>query len=71
MLEAARRGYELVSKKYREGMSSQIELLDARRALTAAALNEILTRYEYATRYVELERAAALRPVAGNMGNEQ
>ncbi len=62
-LDVARRGFELVDRRYREGMASQIELLDARRALTAAGLNEIVTRYEYATRYVELERAAALRPL--------
>ncbi len=62
-LDVARRGFDLVARRYREGMASQIELLDARRALTAAGLNEILTRYDYATRYVELERAAALRPL--------
>ncbi len=62
-LDVARRGFDLVARRYREGMASQIELLDARRALTAAGLNEILTRYDYATRFVELERAAALRPL--------
>ena len=60
-LAAARRAYELVSRRCQEGLASQLELLDARAAYTRAGLNLILTRYAYATRWVELERAAALR----------
>ena len=60
-LAAARRTYELVSRRWQEGMAPQIELIDARTAFTAAQLNRILTGYEYAQRYVDLERAAALR----------
>jgi outer membrane protein TolC len=60
-LAAARRTYELVERRYQEGIAAQIELIDARTAFTSAGLNLILTRYDYAARWVELERAAALR----------
>ena len=60
-LAAARRTYELVERRYQEGIAAQIELIDARTAYTSAGLNLILTRYDYAARWVELERAAALR----------
>jgi outer membrane protein TolC len=60
-LAAARRTYELVERRYQEGIAPQIELIDARTAYTSAGLNLILTRYDYAARWVELERAAALR----------
>jgi outer membrane protein TolC len=60
-LLAARRTFELVSRRYEEGMAAQIEFLDARVAYTNAELNRILTHYEYAVRWVELERVAALR----------
>lgn len=60
-LAAARRTYELVERRYQEGIAPQIELIDARTAFTSAGLNLILTRYDYAARWVEVERAAALR----------
>jgi outer membrane protein TolC len=58
---AARRSFELVTRRHAEGMASQIEFIDARTAYTRAALNLILTRQSYAVRAAELERAAALR----------
>jgi len=60
---AARRSFELVTRRHAEGMASQIEFLDARTAYTRAELNLILTRQSYAVRAVELERAAALRVI--------
>jgi outer membrane protein TolC len=62
-LEAARRTFELVRRRYEEGVASPIELVDARTALTAAELNRTVTGYQYAMHYVDLERAAALRPI--------
>jgi outer membrane protein TolC len=62
-LEAARRTFELVRRRYEEGVASPIELVDARTALTAAQLNRSVTGYQYAMHYVDLERAAALRPI--------
>ena len=60
---AARRSFELVRRRYEEGVASQIEFLDARTQLTNAALNRTLTAERYAMRYVDLERAAALRTI--------
>ena len=62
-LAAARRTFELVQRRYEEGVASPIELVDARTALTSAELNRVVTAYGYAIHYVELERAAALRPL--------
>jgi outer membrane protein TolC len=62
-LEAARRTFDLVRRRYEEGVASPIELVDARTALTAAELNRVVTAYQYAIHYVDLERAAALRDI--------
>ena len=59
-LASAERSYALVARRYGEGMATLVELLDARTAFTAAGLNRIVTTYDYWTRRVELERAAAL-----------
>jgi outer membrane protein TolC len=60
-LAAARRSFELVRRRYEEGLASQVEFLDARTSFTNAELNRVITVYRYAIRYVDLERAAALR----------
>jgi outer membrane protein TolC len=60
-LAAARRNFELVRRRYEEGLANQVEFLDARTAFTNAELNRVITAYRYAMRYVDLERAAALR----------
>ena len=62
-LEAARRTFDLVRRRYEEGVASPIEFVDARTAYTSAQLNRVLTGYRYAIRWVELERAAALREI--------
>jgi outer membrane protein TolC len=61
-LAAARRSHDLVHRRFQEGLAPQVELLDARNALTGAELNRVITIYRYARSWVELERAAALRP---------
>ena len=58
---AAHRNWELVRKRGEQGSASALDVLDARTTWTRAAQNLILTRYGYASRWVELERAAALR----------
>lgn len=60
-LEAARRTYQLVRRRYEEGMATPIELVDARTVLTSAELNRVVTTYGFAMRRVDLERVAALR----------
>lgn len=59
---AARKSYELVEKRYAQGMAPMLELLDARTALTSAALNQVITETDYRVRRVQLDRAAALYP---------
>lgn len=60
-LAAAERAFTLVQRRFAEGLATQIEFLSARASFTAAALNQVITRFTFATRVVELERAAALR----------
>jgi outer membrane protein TolC len=60
---AATRTFELVQRRFGEGLASQLELLDARTALTSAQLNRLITTYEFYQRVVEYERAAALTPL--------
>lgn len=62
-LEAAARTFELVRRRYDEGLAPHLEFTQARADFTNAGLNQILTRYAYAARYVELERVAALRTI--------
>ncbi len=57
---AATRTFELVQRRYSEGLASQLELLDARTSLTTAQLNRLITTYDFYQRVVEFERAAAL-----------
>jgi len=58
---AAQRTFELVRRRYEEGLAAPVEFLDARTSLTNAELNRVVTVYRYAIRWVDLERAAALR----------
>ncbi|MBI3792970.1 MAG: TolC family protein, partial [Gemmatimonadetes bacterium] len=59
---AAHKSYDLVEKRYAQGMAPMLELLDARTALTSASLNRALTETDYRVRRVQLDRAAALYP---------
>jgi len=44
---SAHRAYELISRKYSEGQSSLLELIDARTSLTGAAANTIIAKSDY------------------------
>ncbi len=44
---SALRAYELISRKYSEGQSSLLELIDARTSLTSAAANSIIAEVAY------------------------
>lgn len=57
----AERSFELVRRRYQEGLATQVEFLDSRTTYTSAELNRAITVYRYAIRYVDLERAAAWR----------
>ncbi len=60
-LASAERAFSLVERRYANGLATQIEFLSARASFTAAALNDVITRYGLAARGVDLERAAATR----------
>lgn len=60
--EAAERTWQLVSRRYEEGLASPLELSEARTARTGAQLNAVFTTFDYYLRRVELDRAAALYP---------
>ncbi len=62
-LDASRRAFTLVDKRFAEGLASHLEWTDARAQLTAAELNVVMARYAAAARMVDLERAAALRAI--------
>ncbi len=62
-LSSATRTFELVQRRFGEGLASQLELLDARTTLTNAQLNRLITTYDFYQRVVEFERAAALSPL--------
>jgi outer membrane protein TolC len=62
-LQAARRTFDLVRRRHDEGLASHIEFVDARTSLTSAELNRTLTEYRYFIRWVDFERAAALRVI--------
>lgn len=60
-VDAARRTFQLVARRYGEGAATLIEYLDARTTRTNADLNLILTTYEFLQRCADLDRAAAVR----------
>jgi outer membrane protein len=62
-LLAARKSFDLIDRKYREGMSPQIELLNARNTLTQAELNAAACAYDLRVRMAELEKVTAARPL--------
>ncbi|MEJ2537580.1 MAG: TolC family protein, partial [Calditrichia bacterium] len=65
-LISARKSFEIVDRKYREGILPHIVYLDARNNLTRSEINSIITRYEYYIDLVELERALANYPITQN-----
>jgi outer membrane protein TolC len=62
-VEASRRAFQMVDRRFGEGLASHLEWADARSQLTAAELNLVMSRYALVARYVDLERAAALRAI--------
>jgi outer membrane protein TolC len=56
-VRSAQRAYELISRKYREGQSTLLELIDARSSLTNAAANTIIARSDYFSSLADFEFA--------------
>lgn len=61
--ESARRTYLIIDRKYREGMASQIEFIDARTTMTKAEINYIVAVYDFYIRKAEQERILATYPL--------
>jgi outer membrane protein len=58
----ARRGYEIASAEYREGIGSQLQLTDAEVALRETEFNYAQAVYDYLVARAQLELAAGLTP---------
>jgi outer membrane protein TolC len=65
-LASARQSFRIIAKKYDQGLSPQIEFLDARTMLTNAEINAILAKYDYQVKISRLERVAALYDLKNN-----
>jgi outer membrane protein TolC len=61
--QAEERAFELVSRREREGVASQLDFVDARTGLTRAQLNRVISLQRLLTAAAELDRAAALSPL--------
>lgn len=59
----ARRGYEIASAQYREGLASQLELTDAEVALRQSEFNYAEAVYDYLATRARLDEAAGVVPL--------
>ena len=59
-LASTERAYTIVRRRYEEGLTVPIELLDARRAVTAAGISRAVAIADFHARRIEYLRAAAL-----------
>jgi outer membrane protein len=58
--ESAKSNFDIVSKKYENGMTPQIVYLDAQNVYIQAAINKTITYAQFLIQYARLERATAL-----------
>ena len=63
MVDEAKSTYNLINRKYQEGISSQLELIDARTNLTNTTIQNINSKYDIRISYAEYERVTAAYPV--------
>jgi outer membrane protein TolC len=59
-VESALASFKIIRKKFEEGVSAQVEYLDAQTTLTNAAINEVISEYDYYITYAQFERIVAL-----------
>ena len=57
---SAKKSFEIINKKYKQGQANLIQFIDARTTMTNAEYNVIITTYDYKIKYAEFERAACL-----------
>jgi outer membrane protein TolC len=63
LLASNQRFYDETVRRYKEGLSSYIELLDARTEVTSTQLEQNLAKYQSWLRQVNIERMAASTPI--------
>jgi len=61
-VEQAQRGYDIVRRQYREGISSQLEVTDAEGALQESAFNYAQAVYDYFVARARLDEAVGVVP---------
>jgi outer membrane protein TolC len=59
-VKSAEASFKIIRKKYEEGISAQVEYLDAQTTLTNAAINEAISEYDFYITYADFERIIAL-----------
>ncbi len=59
-VESSGKSFEILSKKFEQGMSRQIEYLDARNNLTQSQFSLLMAENDYMTKLATLEKSAAL-----------
>ena len=62
-VQQARRGFEIASAQYREGLGSQLELTDAEVALRQSEFNYAQAVYDYLVARAELDQATGRVPL--------
>ncbi len=58
---AAQKYFEIISYKYEQGMSSQMEYMDAQTSLTNAEINMLISEYDFYIYYARLEHVTGLQ----------
>ena len=51
--------FNIINKKYKEGMAAMVEFLDARNNMTNSQINRLLANYDYHASFAELERVTS------------
>jgi outer membrane protein len=59
-LFSSEKSFNIIKKKYAEGLTSQIEYLDAQNQLIQSQISKILAEYSFMENYVKLEKVSAL-----------
>ena len=62
-LQSARKSFRIIDRKFKEGMASQIEYIDARNSMTQAEVNHIVTVYDWYHHQAEWEKVLAIYPL--------
>ena len=62
-VEQARRGFEIASAQYREGLGSQLELTDAEVALRQSEFNYAQGVFDYLSARARLDEAVGVVPM--------